>query len=191
MDSREDSAPVHCVCNTIQLSENVIFVFPRFARQCRRTSYLRWPSKASFDCLLIGNISTKNIRIHSSVSKSQQAKGGTFFKTRCSEHGHQSLQGYIGGHQKSIVSRKPMKSRTSTQYNIVNTHKLLISLTQPTFLPLTFRSLLETFILLLMKVSDRDRNVKGKNVGCVKQISNLCNNLPTEECFIVNTRKMG
>jgi len=84
-----------------------------------------------------------------------------------------------------------MKSRTSTQYNIVNTHKLLISLTQPTFLPLTFRSLLETFILLLMKVSDRDRNVKGKNVGCVKQISNLCNNLPTEECFIVNTRKMG
>ena len=27
--------------------------------------------------------------------------------------------------------------------------------------------------LLLMKVSDRDRNVKGKNVGCVKLISNL------------------
>jgi len=26
-----------------------------------------------------------------------------------------------------------------------------------------------------------DRNVKGKNVGCVKLISNLCNNLPTEE----------
>ena len=86
-------------------------------------------------------------------------------------------------------------------------HKLLISLTQPTFLPLTFRSLSQTFIrrsminsssgschdsdatwqeigrtcgsepeeeliiLLLMKVSDRDRNVKGKNVGCVKLIS--------------------
>jgi len=34
-------------------------------------------------------------------------------------------------------------------------------------------------ILLLMKVSDshRDRNVKGKNVACVKLISNL----PTEE----------
>jgi len=25
-----------------------------------------------------------------------------------------------------------------------------------------------------MKVSDRDANVKGKNVGCVKLISNLC-----------------
>jgi len=29
---QEDSAQVHCVCNTIQLSENMIFVFPRFAR---------------------------------------------------------------------------------------------------------------------------------------------------------------
>ena len=29
---QEDSAQVHCVCNTIQLSENVIFEFPRFAR---------------------------------------------------------------------------------------------------------------------------------------------------------------
>ena len=32
----------------------------------------------------------------------------------------------------------------------------------------------ELIILLLMKVSDRDRNVKGKNVGCVKLITNLC-----------------
>jgi len=32
-----------------------------------------------------------------------------------------------------------------------------------------------------MKVSDRDRNVKGKNVGCVKLIVFFCNNLPTEE----------
>ena len=39
----------------------------------------------------------------------------------------------------------------------------------------------ELIILLMMKVSDRDQNVKGKNVGCVKLISNLCNNLPTEE----------
>jgi len=31
-------------------------------------------------------------------------------------------------------------------------------------------------ILLLMKVSDRDRNVKSKNVGCVKLMSNLCYN---------------
>jgi len=29
---QEDSAHVHCACNTIQLSENVIVVFPRFAR---------------------------------------------------------------------------------------------------------------------------------------------------------------
>ena len=29
---QEDSAQVHFVCNTIQLSENVIFAFPRFAR---------------------------------------------------------------------------------------------------------------------------------------------------------------
>jgi len=30
-----------------------------------------------------------------------------------------------------------------------------------------------------MKVSDRDRNVKGKNVGCVKLISNLCEKYDT------------
>jgi len=29
---QEDSALVHCVCNIIQLSENVIFALPRFAR---------------------------------------------------------------------------------------------------------------------------------------------------------------
>jgi len=29
---QEDSAQVHCVHNTIQLSENVIFAFPQFAR---------------------------------------------------------------------------------------------------------------------------------------------------------------
>jgi len=49
---QEDSARVHCVCNTIQLSENVIFAFPHFASYYRRTSYLRWYSKASFDYLL-------------------------------------------------------------------------------------------------------------------------------------------
>jgi len=27
----EDSAQVHCACNTVQLSENVIFMIPRFA----------------------------------------------------------------------------------------------------------------------------------------------------------------
>jgi len=29
---QEDSAQVHFVCDTIQLRENVIFAFPRFAR---------------------------------------------------------------------------------------------------------------------------------------------------------------
>jgi len=29
---QKDSAQVHCVCNTIQLSENVIFMFLRFVR---------------------------------------------------------------------------------------------------------------------------------------------------------------
>jgi len=29
---QEDSAQVHCVCNTIQLMKFVIFVFPLFAR---------------------------------------------------------------------------------------------------------------------------------------------------------------
>jgi len=29
---QEGSVQVHFVCNTIQLSENVIFAFPRFAR---------------------------------------------------------------------------------------------------------------------------------------------------------------
>jgi len=47
---REDSAQVHCVCNTIQLSENVIFAFPRFARYRYHatSSYLRWRSKSVF-----------------------------------------------------------------------------------------------------------------------------------------------
>jgi len=29
---QEVSAQVHCVCNTVQPSENVIFAFPNFAR---------------------------------------------------------------------------------------------------------------------------------------------------------------
>jgi len=29
---QEDSAQVHCVCNTIQLSKNVIFALPPFDR---------------------------------------------------------------------------------------------------------------------------------------------------------------
>ena len=51
---QEDSAQVDCVCNTIQQSDNVIFAFHHFARWCRSTSYLRWHSKVSFDCILYG-----------------------------------------------------------------------------------------------------------------------------------------
>ena len=49
---QEDSALVHCACNTAQLGEKCDFRVSRFASLCRSTSYLRWHSKASFDCLL-------------------------------------------------------------------------------------------------------------------------------------------
>jgi len=49
---QKDSAQVLCACNTIQLSENVIFVFSRFARQCRIVKRL-------LIAYFIGNISAK------------------------------------------------------------------------------------------------------------------------------------
>jgi len=66
----EDSAHVHCVCNTMKLSENMIFVFPRFCQVVQKhklglfeVSLTRYAGiafiypcnflgKASFDCLL-------------------------------------------------------------------------------------------------------------------------------------------
>jgi len=51
---QKDSAQVHCVCNTIQLRDmwfSCFRVLPGSA-DCRSTSYWRWYSKASFDCLL-------------------------------------------------------------------------------------------------------------------------------------------
>jgi len=51
---QKDSAQVLCACNTIQLSENVIFVFSRFARQCRIVKRL-------LIAYFIGNISAKKI----------------------------------------------------------------------------------------------------------------------------------
>jgi len=33
----------------------------------------------------VGNISTKNIKIYSHVLELEQAKGGTFFETRCNQ----------------------------------------------------------------------------------------------------------
>jgi len=49
------------------LSENAIFVFPHFTRQCKSTSYLRWHIlvKRLLIAYLIGNISGKNIKIRS------------------------------------------------------------------------------------------------------------------------------
>jgi len=37
---QEDSAQVHCVCNTIQLSENVIFAFPSFCQVVQKHKLL-------------------------------------------------------------------------------------------------------------------------------------------------------
>jgi len=68
---REDSAQVHCVCNTIQLSENVIFAFPRFARYRYHatSSYLRWRSKSVFWLPTLSlTFLPKNVKIHSLVS---------------------------------------------------------------------------------------------------------------------------
>jgi len=45
----------------------------------------------------------------------------------------------------------------------------------------------ELIILLLMKVSDRERNVRGKNIGCAKIIVYFCN----EFFLFVNVHKVG
>jgi len=65
---QEDSAQVHCVCNTIQLSENVIFVFPRFGSA---EAQVIWGGiiKRLLIAYFIGNISAKRIKIHSYASK--------------------------------------------------------------------------------------------------------------------------
>ena len=81
---QEDSAQVHCVCNTIQLSENVIFVFPLLPGSAE--AQVTWGGivKRLLIAYFIDNISAKKYPNPSCVSKLQQAKGGTFFETRCS-----------------------------------------------------------------------------------------------------------
>jgi len=50
---QEDSAKVHCACNTVQFNEKCDFrVFPFRQVVQKHNSYLRWHSKASFVCLL-------------------------------------------------------------------------------------------------------------------------------------------
>jgi len=58
----------------------------------------------------ISNISAKNIKIHSRAPKLQQAKGGTFFETRCIYHGVPALPNMQwrpgGSDAKEIVFRR-------------------------------------------------------------------------------------
>jgi len=50
---QKDNAQVHCVCNTIQLSEICDFRVSAFCLVVQKHKlFLRWHSKASFDCLL-------------------------------------------------------------------------------------------------------------------------------------------
>ena len=53
---QEDITQVHIVCNTIQLSENVIFAFPRFAR-LRRSKLLEMVKWYIVKRLLIASLS--------------------------------------------------------------------------------------------------------------------------------------
>ena len=86
---QEDSALVHCACNTVQLrqrsrlmqhlSENVIFVFLVLPGSAE--AQVTWGGilKHLLIAYFIDNISAKNIKICSC-----KAIGGTFFETRCS-----------------------------------------------------------------------------------------------------------
>jgi len=58
---QEDSAQVHCVCNTIQLSENVIFVFPLLPGSAE--AQVTWGGivKRLWIAYFIDNISAKKI----------------------------------------------------------------------------------------------------------------------------------
>jgi len=68
---------VHCACNTVQLSENVIFVFPCFA--CSAEAQLTWGGivKHLFIAYFIGNFSAKKISksIHMCQSYSKPKVG--------------------------------------------------------------------------------------------------------------------
>jgi len=74
---QEDSTPVHCVCNTIQLSENVIFAFP-FCQVVQKHK-LHGRVKRLLIAYFISNISAtkyQNPFMSVSVIASQR---GTFF----------------------------------------------------------------------------------------------------------------
>jgi len=84
---QEDSAQAHYACNSRTEWKKMWFsclpILPESAE-----AQVNWCGIVK--CLLIAyfitNISAKNIKIHSCVSKLYQAKGGTFFETQCSEH---------------------------------------------------------------------------------------------------------
>jgi len=68
---------------TYTASENAMFVFPILSGSAE--AQVMWGDivKRLLIAHFIGSISVKNIKIRSRVSKLRQAKGGTFFETRC------------------------------------------------------------------------------------------------------------
>ena len=49
---QEDSAQVHCACNTVQLSEKCDFRVSAFCQVVQKHKLFGWHSKVFFDCLL-------------------------------------------------------------------------------------------------------------------------------------------
>jgi len=68
---QEDSTQVHCVCNTIQLSEICDFRVSAFCQVVQKHKLLEvaYIVKRLLVAYFIGNISAKNIKIHSCASK--------------------------------------------------------------------------------------------------------------------------
>ena len=83
---QEDSALVHCVCNTIQLSEISDFRASAFCQVVQKHLLFEvaWYSVFWLPTLSVTFL-PKYIKIHSCASKLQQAKGETFFETWCTK----------------------------------------------------------------------------------------------------------
>jgi len=62
---QEDSAQLHCVCNTIQLSEICDFRVFLFCQVVQKHKLF----EVAYKSIFIGNISAKKIKIHSCASK--------------------------------------------------------------------------------------------------------------------------
>jgi len=77
---QEDSAQVHCVCNTIQLSEMLFSCFRVLPGSAE--AQVSWAGivKHLLIAYFIGNISAKKYQTPFMCVK-EQARGGTFFET--------------------------------------------------------------------------------------------------------------